>query len=126
MFDDIPVISTYTSEQAEDDGILYDITKVNPEWKKGLFNYITMNLLRCGYYQMEPTGRRGESCSINIPNILDLLNQANQIVRKASKDFTEFDIFFSGDIELPSGKQQKIFIGQNETGKFTIMLPEDY
>ena len=60
------------------------------------------------------------------PNLLDLLNQALQIVRKETNNFTAFDTFFSGSIELPSGDQQKIFIGQNETGKFTIMLPEDH
>lgn len=112
------IISTYTSNQAEDDGILFDITKLNPDWKKGIFNYVTTNLMSQGY--MENDG------NVRIVNLLDLLNQANQIVRKASDNFKTFDSFFSGSIELPSGKQHKIFIGQNETGKFTIMLPEDY
>ena len=112
-------ISTYTSKQAEEDGILFDATKLNPTWEKGLFNFITTNLLSKGYME-ESDGR------IRMPNIVDLLNQANQIVREKSKNFKEFDTFFSGDIELPSGTKQQIFIQQNETGKFTIMLPEDY
>ena len=112
-------ISTYTSEQAEEDGILFDATKLNPAWEKGLFNYITTNLLSKGYLE-EGDGR------IRMPNIADLLNQANQIVKNKSKNFTEVDTFFSGDIELPSGSKQQIFIQQNETEKFTIMLPEDY
>jgi len=58
--------------------------------------------------------------------LLDLLNQVQQIVKKGTNNFMSMDTFFSGSIELPSGDQQKIFIGQNETGKFTIMLPEDY
>jgi hypothetical protein len=113
------IISTYTSNQAEDDGFLFDITKLNPDWKKGIFNYVTTNLMNQGYMEKDFPG-------VRIVNLLDLLNQANQIVRKASDNFKNFDSFFSGSIELPSGKQQKIFIGQNETGKFTIMLPEDY
>jgi len=110
-------VFVYTSNQAVEDGILFDITAVNPKWKEGLFNYVTVNLLNSGYLK---------DSKINIPNLLDLLNQAQQIVKKATNNFTAFDTFFSGSIELPSGDQQKIFIGQNETGKFTIMLPEDY
>ena len=58
----------------------------------------------------------------NYPNILDLLNQALQILKRNPRG----DWFYSGKIELPSGSKQQIFIAQNETGKFTIMLPEDY
>ena len=111
-------VFVYTSDQAVEDGILFDVTALNPEWKKGLFNYVTVNLLNNGYLNKED--------KINIPNLLDLLNQVLQIVKKETNDFTTMDTFFSGSIELPNGDQQKIFIGQNETGKFTIMLPEDY
>ncbi len=113
-------IYTYSSNQAVDDGILFDITDIDPAWKKGLFNYVTTNLLSKGYTS------DNAKMPLNIPNLLDLLNQSIQIVKKASHNFTEFDSFFSGDIELPNGDQQKILIVQNETGKFTIMLPEDY
>lgn len=110
-------IYEYSSDQAEEDGILFDITKLNKEWEKGLFNYVTSNLLSQGYMDNE---------KFAIPNILDLLNQALQIVKKKSKNFKEFDSFFSGKIEFPNRDYKEIFIAQNETGKFTIMLPEDY
>jgi hypothetical protein len=113
------LIHTYTSKEAEADGFLFDVTRINPDWKKGLFNYITNNLLNLGYFD-------GNNDDLNIPNILDLLNQSNQIVRKKSNNFKDFDTFFDGTIELPNGYRQKIFIVQNETGKFTIMLPGDY
>ena len=64
--------------------------------------------------------------TLNIPNLLDLLNQSLNIVRKKSKDFTEHDWFFEGEIELPSGNRQQVFIEQNETGKYTILLPSDH
>jgi len=119
MFDEENMIYKYTSSQAEEDGILFDVTRINKAWEKGLFNYVTTNLLnRCGYINDEG--------QINIPNMIDLLNQCNQIVRRKSDNFQNFDTLFNGQIELPSGIKQKIFIGQNETGKFTIMLPEDY
>ena len=113
------LIFSYSSEQAENEGILFDITKINPEWKQGLFNYVTTNLLSKGYMKKD-------SDEVNLPNLLDLLNQAMQIVKLKSKKFKEFDHFFNGAIEFPDGEKQEIFISQNETGKFTIMLPEDY
>ena len=109
-------VYSYTSKQAEEDGLLFDITRLNKDWKKGGFNYVTFNLLSKGYV------RDGK---VSIPNILDLLNQCLFIVKKKSKDFTQHDSFFSGKIELPNGDRQTIFMEQNETGKFTIMLPED-
>ncbi|MCK5708017.1 MAG: hypothetical protein KAI43_10225 [Candidatus Aureabacteria bacterium] len=112
------VIYQYTSEQAEEDGILFDITKLNDEWKKGLFNYVTTNLMSKGYLD--------EKGSINLPNLLDLLNQANLIVKIKSNYFHDSNTFYAGQIELPSGERQEIFIEQNETGKFTVLLPEDH
>jgi hypothetical protein len=111
-------VFVYTSDQAVEDGILFDITLINPKWKEGTFNYVTVNLLHSGYLKKNET--------INIPNLVDLLIQAQEIVKNATNNYTSFDTFFSGSIELPNGAQQEIFIGQNETGKFTIMLPEDY
>jgi hypothetical protein len=110
----------YTSQQAVEDGILMDITVINPTWKEGLFNYVTTSLLTKGYIV------DSDKMTFNIPSLLDLLNQSVQIVKKSSNNFTVFDSFFSGSIELPNGEHQRIFIAQNEAGKFTLMLPEDY
>ena len=111
------IIFTYTSKQAEDDGVLFDITRLNKEWKDGLFNYVTTNLLSKGYFD--------DIKGFNIPCVLDLLNQSMKIVKEKSQNMNKFDTFFDGQIELPSGEKQKVFIEQNETEKFTIMLPED-
>jgi len=119
VFTDTDIISVHTNEQATEDGILLDIRKVNPEWEKGIFSHITINLLHTGGYF-------NEDKTINIPNLLDLLNQSLEIVRKKSKNFTEHDWFFEGEIELPSGNRQQVFIEQNETGKYTILLPSDH
>jgi len=119
IFTEDELISVYTEQDAVNDGILYDITDINSDWEKGLFNYVTANLLNKGYI-------KEEGASINVPNLLDLLNQALQIVREKSNNFKNFDHFFSGTIELPSREVQDIFIQQNSTGKFTIMLPKDY
>jgi len=93
-----------------------DIIKINPKWINGIFNYITTNLLHKGYFDND---------KINIPNLLDLLNQALQIVKEKTNNLQDFDSFFSGKIELPNGEKQEIFVELNETNRFTIMLPED-
>ena len=110
-------IYTYTSDQATDDGILFDICKVNPKWQRGIFSHVTVNLMTHGYYNED---------TVNLPNLLDLLNQSLAIVCRESNNFTKHDWFFSGEIELPSGTKQQVFICQNETAKYTIMTPSDY
>lgn len=116
LFDKEDVIYEYTSKQAEEDGILFDLTKVSPSINKSPFNYVTANLINKGYLKEEKYA---------VANILDLIHQAFLIMEKGTKNFTQPDYFFSGKIELPNGEMQEIFIEQNETGKFTIMLPED-
>ena len=106
----------YSSKQAEEDGILVDITKLNKDWEKGIFNYVTLNLLSQGYLN---------NGKMSIPNLLDLLNQCLFIVKKKTKNFTKPDSFFSGKVEFPNGDRKTVFMEQNETDKFTIMLPED-
>jgi hypothetical protein len=49
-----------------------------------------------------------------------------QIVKERSLNYTRPDTFYDGEIELPFGNKQKIFIALNETGRYTIMKPEDY
>ena len=114
IFSEEDIISQYSSEQAVEDGILMDVSVIRKEWGRGIINYITTNLLGKGYVN--------EDKSLNLPNIMDLLNQSAQIIKRAGKE----DRFYNGKIELPRGGKQTVFIGQNETGRFTIMLPEDY
>ena len=111
-------IIAYTTEQAVEDRVLVDIRTLNPKWEEGMVSHITTNLLSRGYL------RKGTE-EINLANLVDLLNQSIAIVRKKSKNFTEHDWFFDGEIELPSGHKQQVCIQQNETEKYTIMLPED-
>jgi hypothetical protein len=60
--------------------------------------------------------------TINMPNIIDLVVAALKIFSKRIKD----DWFVIGQVELPSGKKQTVYIAQNETGRYTLMLPSDY
>lgn len=110
------IISEYSSGQAEEDGLLYSVKNHQ------IFSYITTNLMyKCGYMV-----RDGGEEHVNIPNLTDLLNQAGGIVVRAYKKSGKQDWYYSGLIEFPSGTKGKICIAQNESGKYTIMLPEDY
>jgi len=149
FFEQKDVIFTYTSKQAEEDGILFDLDQLLPgKIQKNFFlKYITTGLLSKGYQNDQckhgvKDGEQGKnhccttcdifhqsrgnlSClkpSLNIPNITDLIVQAAQIFKRKPDE----DYFVSGSIELPSGQKQKIFIAQNETGRYTAMLPEEY
>jgi hypothetical protein len=171
------VISTYSSNEAAKDGILFDLEKLNNltvirgDKKQVVFNlklplrYITTGLLEKGYWNdrcknavpVEEAGKndRCADCdewkkvslpaiafdkevqkllpqgapdkldcvtrTINVPNLIDLITQALKIFQKKPSD----DTFVSGRIELPDGSKQEIYIALNETGKYTVMLPED-
>ena len=149
FFEQKDVVFTYTSKQAEEDGILFDLDQLLPGKLHTNFflKYITTGLLSKGYLNdrckdgvkdgMQGKNRCCTTCdifhqsrgnlsclkpSLNIPNITDLISQAVQIFKRKPAD----DYFVSGSIELPSGQKQKIFIAQNETGRYTAMLPEEY
>ena len=148
FFEQKDVIFTYTSRQAEEDGILYDVDTIalGKISSRFFLKYITAGLLSNGYWNDRckygvKDGEQGKnprcatcdvfqqgsgnlSClkpSLNIPNITDLIVQAVQIFKRKPAD----DYFVGGSIELPSGQKQKIFIAQNETGRYTAMLPEE-
>ena len=150
LFKPEDVIAVYTSEEAVEDGFLFDIDimlTLKLSNKPFFLKYITTGLLEKGYWNDKcrkgvPNGQQGlddncASCDVfmtatdklsclkrtlNRANLLDLLAQAARIFSKKPLD----DYFVSGIIELPSGRKQKIFIAQNETGRFTAMLPEEY
>jgi hypothetical protein len=155
LFKPEDLIHCYTSHEAVQDGLLFDLDSILTQNPKPFFlKYITTGLLQKGYYnktcnkQIElqdagiadtcrtcPTGiifiqhgnknNSGLPCkqtTLNVPNFKDLLNQATQIFRKKPTD----DYFVSGIIELPDGREQIIFIVQNETGRYTAVLPEEY
>lgn len=115
-------ISTYSSEQALADGILVEFRKINPKWVSGIFSHATTNILKSRGYINET--EEGET--FNIPNLMDLLRQCQEIILKKDEDLNNLsDYFYSGKIEFPSGEKGLVFLEENEYKRFTIMLPED-
>ena len=119
-------ISVYTDDDGIEDGILVKLEHNGRAFGRWI-NIATSNLIARGY---EKNG------NLNIPNGIDLVRQGEAIIRRANKELddpAEFDWFYSGSIELPSGENAEVFIAENGTSagtdqrrRYTIMLPEDY
>jgi hypothetical protein len=114
--EDINIISSYSCNQAAEDGFLISVDDILKQ--KGLFNFITI-----GFWDRYGLDKAAENLKANL---IDLLNQAREIIRKRSKDFKVPDWFYCGYVENMTGKKIKIFIEQNETGRYTILLPEEH
>lgn len=113
------ILSQYTSEEAVNDGILFDITTIDKRWERGILRYITTNLLISKGYMHDNKPK--------IINVVELLNQVMKIIKQCSDNFTKpKDTFYAGQVEFPSGESNDVFIEMNEHGTYTIMLPEDH
>ncbi len=113
-------VSKYSSDEAVEDGFLMALDLI-AKWKRAgqsPLKYVTTGLLEKGYWNDQSCTQK----SLNMANMLDLIAQSLRVFRKKASD----DYFVSGVIELPDGKKQKIFISENETGRYTVMLPEEY
>ena len=116
LFSEEDIIFAYTSENATEDGFLVATANLNPKWEGTIISHITVGLLE--HYTI--------AGGYNLLNVSELLTQCAYIIKKDHNKTKKPDTFYSGKIELPSGEQQDIYIAQNETGAYTIMLPDDY
>jgi hypothetical protein len=123
-FKDAPIISQYTSNDAENDGILVQTSTLLPEhngYAPHVISHITTNLLDSEGYFTHKDGRTDYSRA----NIVDLLNQAGPKIQSAlEKDENEY--FLSMNLEGPRGSRYEAYAAQNEYHRWTLMLPADY
>lgn len=117
LFDESDIISKYDLMDAEEDGVLFNLFSINPEWKQGFFSHITTNLLNKGYMDGD---------NILISELITLLHQCTIFMKKEGEKNPILEEFYSLKVDLPNRKKQKIFIQLNEMNRYTIMLPEDY
>jgi len=115
------MVHRYTIKEAEEDGILINILEI---WEKSLISHVTSNLLSKGYLENRGS-QSGGNQELNMPNLINLLNQAIEQIKKQSPDGRVRD-FYSFRVELPDGSRQLLFAQMNELGRLTLMLPEDY
>ena len=123
LFTQDDVISVYTSDQASEDGILFNVGK-SAILKNDLCNFITTNLL-LDMDIMKYDARVGSDV-VKVQLALDLIEQAKAIVNREIANKLATDHFYSGMVRKLNGERIRIFICENETGKFTLMLPADY
>ena len=123
IFNSSDVVSIYTSDEATEDGILFDLSK-SSFFKNEHFNFVTTNLL--SDLNILSFSSKLNSDVINTPMLLDLLEQAKRIVLNKIRETLTEDTFYSGIVRSQDNQSIRIFICQNETGLFTLMLPSDY
>lgn len=106
------IIFSYTSKEAVEDGILFDLHSVKG-CERLPINYITTNLMGKGYFKEDCKG-------LNIANLQDLIVQCLIALKKRlESDFVELSV------ELPSGERETVWMKPNEDNGWTVMLPED-
>ena len=122
--DEWPIISEYNCNDAEQDGILIQTSTLLPPhngYDPHLVSHITTNLLREKQYITTNDGKE----DYHRANIIDLLNQAGPKITSALERNAQ-EWFVDMTIEGPNGQRYKAFAQQNETGRWTLLLPEDY
>lgn len=126
MADEWTVIDAYTSDDAENDGILVPVKDIKPEWDAGPIKYITRNLLDSKGYIAQDGSERTDITRdrVIVPNVQDLLVQVQEALRKGLLE--DPDVFYKATVEFPTGEKGQIFIAPNEHMRYTVMLPEDY
>lgn len=109
-------ISVYTSDQAEEDGLLVRI-------RDNDINYMTRTVFNECIYPFlikDHEGNLIEGLPTASELIYRLIGSVKQEVIKIQKE-KGLDWFYS--IEA---RGWKFYVCQNETGKYTLMFPEDY
>ena len=105
-----------------------NIGEILPKWQTSIFNYVTENLLEEKIYIDDI------SHGLNVPHLVDLLNQALAIFKAQLQEYdcsfadnlSYMHDFFEGEVNHPDGSMSTIFIVKNDDNGYTIMLPSDY
>jgi hypothetical protein len=56
-----------------------------------------------------------------VANFLDLFTNLCQVMRKRGPDH-----FYNATIEFPDGTKGEVYAVQNNSGRYTILLPDEY
>lgn len=131
-FENASIISQYTSDQAADDGLLVQTSTLLPEhngYAPHVVSHITTNLLvEQGYFtQSESPDHFNEpQADYKRADIITLLNTAGASIKKALGEKPEEWLVTKITVENPNAKKFEAWAQQNETGRWTLLLPEDY
>lgn len=121
-----PVISSYSEAEAVEDGILFDLTQLKTVKNNRTFSHLTVGLMEAHKYLIYNKRPTGDEITINEPAIIDLMAQClNHMIEKRKTDKIT-DSFYATMVEGPNGNKFKVFIEQNSTGRYTILLPSEH
>lgn len=124
-FENFTVISTYTRQQAIEDGVLIDISSAAAEHGFKLHTVVTDNLYH--QYLLPPAGLEGEGQSLT-GRLHDLLTMAMVAARKGQdQDRADFEVLFL----MRPGQHERatviLHVGPGDRGEavLTLMLEGD-
>lgn len=120
VFADAPIISSYSTDDAIDDGVLVHFAPITPgKWcvTRGVYDAISKNA--------RPDRTTEQALHNMMSDVLAFVKvNRNEVVKQAEEGLplfcNDFAKWMEGNI---TGK--KLWLGGNETGGFTVMFPEE-
>jgi hypothetical protein len=109
-------ISVYDSKMAEADGILIAV-------KHPFINYITHSVFESCIYPYVMDGDKSQTDKLVSNLIHQVILEIKKQYQKANK---KMDWFYEVIVKDFKSNDCRLFVAQNETGKYTIMRPSDY
>jgi hypothetical protein len=119
LFDEAEIISVYSDREAVEDGILVpvkELGKVDPVVARSehLFEYLTSNLCYSKGYFLE-------GVPVQPGHFIDLFKAIGEVMAVMPPDH-----FYTAKVDFPDGTRGEVYAVKNNSGKYTIMLSEDY
>ena len=110
LFGDAEIISSYSTRQAVEDGVLFDVqelAKLSPsiKWGEGPFQYVTSNLCYGKGYLKDDQ-------PVQVANFIDLFRTMGEHMKRTGPDH-----FYNKTIEFPDGTRGEVYAVQNESGR---------
>jgi hypothetical protein len=118
----MPIIYAYTNEMAVDDGVLVDISSLNLTFESKPINRITSNL----FWQEQ------KKYPLSDEQLTAQLADCDDDQEPVNFDLEAFGKVIAGQLATAGGSDYlrtlpgPIWLVENETGGWTLMLPSDY
>lgn len=119
-------ISVYTADQAEDDGLLIKVkdSDINYMTRAVYFECIDKFLIKVIMSDRDSIPEKDENILKGHPSASDLIHK---LISSAKLAVIKIQLLKGTDwFYAIEARGWKFFVCQNETGKYTLMFPEDY
>jgi len=112
-----PEVIVFEPKVSLEDGDLFDVAAAGLQFEGRINRVSTDLLIDLDVMRYNATVRNDV---INVPNLLDVLEQAHQIINRSIYNTMTLQPSYSGTIRRPNGKQIVISIIENETNNYSI------